>query len=215
MLILLSCAVGLLPYSFKRPDPPHFMPLTAVLLTSILVGAALWNSIQTRLTLAIALCITLLPMTWAVLIQSLMQGLPVKPGRLTTEISRVTQECSGLIPKDARSLFVGKGSYQEYQINWPILYLANPQLRPATAFISEEPGVQNTCYFGTRISNDLAHAPRPTAVILDGVPWHDDTSEVFKLPDCGKIEAELTTLRVSPVGFCSVRWRRYEVAVIR
>ncbi len=213
--VLVVPPLTLLPYSFNRADQMHFLPVTAVLLIVLLAGAAIWHSNAARTVLSIALILVLWPMTPLLRAQANLQGLPVNRGIYASELEHLTSGCSSLIPSDARSLFVGEESYQRYLTNVPILYVANPDLRPATPFISDEPGVQNTCSYGKRIAEDLGHSPRPTAVALDFSANSTEPNLSTKMHTCGKIETELSSQNIKPIGTCVMIGHVFQVAVIR
>jgi hypothetical protein len=213
--VLLLGPLTLLPYSLNRADRVHFLPVTAMVMISLLLGAALWNSRRARILLCVGLTLVSWPLVERVNEQASLQGLPLHRGIYADELTRLTAGCTALIPADTKSLFVGEASYQRYLMNMPILYLANPNVRPATSFISDEPGVQNTCLYGGRVSEDIHRAPRPTAVALDYSGWEMEPNLSAHMRSCGRIEAELSSRSVETIGACVMVGRVFRVGVIR
>lgn len=213
--VLLSGPVGLLPYGLHRADGIHFLPVSASLVSSLLGAWSIWESVSTRRLLTAALCLALLPNLNAAIAQAVTQRLVPMSGMVQADVQNLTRECSALIPADARSMFVGNKSYQHYLMNLPIFYLANSRLRPATSLISEEPGIQNSCSYGSRIADDLAHAPRPLAILIDQTPWSNEANLSLNMQDCGKIQEQISKLSAIPVGYCSIGIRSLKLEIVR
>ena len=212
---LLAGPLALLPYSVNRADPVHFLPLTAMLLVSLLAAAAMYGSATSRWLITATLGIVLAPSAGLLAKQAVLQQVPINGGVFTADLKRLTTECSSLIPTDSQSLFVGQKSYKGYVTNIPLLYVAKPDLRPATRFISDEPGVQNTCRYGSRVASELQRAPRPMAVVLDESPWSLEPNLSAKMASCGRIESELASELPAPLGTCTIGARSFEIGVIR
>ena len=83
--------------------------------------------------------------------------------------------------------------------------MIRPDLRPATPFISDEPGVQNSCTLGSRIATDLIRAPRPLILVLDTQPYSPEPNLTRTMTSCGKIEAAIAAMPAVVLGTCQVR----------
>jgi hypothetical protein len=210
---LLAPCVALLPYSFGRADFLHFLPLTVILFASCLAAFTLWPSRVVRWPLLIALVIAAVPLTYgtAKFVVS-TRGVPQGDIHLK-KIHQLTARCTDLFPSDARSLFVGQSSYKRFIVNFPIVYLMRSDLRPATPFISDEPGIQNSCAFGSRIAADLVHAPRPLVLVLDTKPWPPEKNLTRTMKSCGKIEGTIAAMPAIKLGTCRMADRSFQVMV--
>jgi hypothetical protein len=200
--LLVPC-VALLPYAFGRADESHLLPLNLLVIVTSMVAFTFWPYRAGRWLLLTAMVMNVEP--------SLHTGIPavsagsVRQADLYLErVHRLTASCTDLIPSDARSLYVGQASYERFLVNLPVLYLMRPNLRPATPFISDEPGVQNTCEFGSRIAGDLQRAPRPLVLALDAKLWRTEANLTGTMKSCGKIEAAIASMPTKVLGTCQV-----------
>lgn len=202
-LVLIAPCVALMPYAFGRADEVHLLPLTTLVIVTSLTAIAILPSRAARWLLLTAIVINVDP--------SLHTGIPtisagsVERADLHLErLHKLTAECTGMFPRDARSLYVGQASYERFLMNTPVLYLMRPDLRPATPFISDEPGLQNSCIFGSRIAEDLARVPRPLVLVLDTDPGQMESNLTSTMTSCGKIEAAIASMHAMELGTCQV-----------
>jgi glycosyltransferase involved in cell wall biosynthesis len=212
--LLVPC-VALLPYTFTRANFFHFLPLSVLLIVTCLTAFTLWRSPAARWALLIALGITATPTLSIALHYVVSTGVVPQADIHLQKTRELTAGCTDLFPTDARSLFVGQVSYERFLANLPVLYLSRPDLRPATPFISDEPGVQNSCALGSRIAADLTRARRPLVVVLDTKPWNPEDNLTRVMTSCGKIEAAIATLPAVELGTCRVHDRIFRVTVVR
>ena len=134
------------------------------------------------------------------------------------ETRKLTAPCTDLFPPDARSLFLGQVSYDEPFLGaYPVLYLMRPDLRPATPFISDELGVQNSCALGSRIAADLIRTRRPLVVVLNTKTFSDPINNPTRnVTSCGKIEAIMASMPAITLGTCRLADHLiYRVMVVR
>jgi hypothetical protein len=76
--------------------------------------------------------------------------------------------CADLkIERKLKSIFVGNVTYDSFVLNFPLLYLNYLYLKPATKYISDEPGLQNTCSIQNEIISDINEAPKPTIFFIN------------------------------------------------
>ena len=215
---LLAPCVALLPYTFTRADFFHFIPLTILLMVMIPAAFALWPLRSSVVPLVIALFITSVPCLDLGLKSVLAYGMPREDLHMA-KTRADTIGCTHLFPPNARSLFVGQVSYARYLFNFPVVYLMRPDLRPATPFISDEPGIQNSCRFGAVIASDLVRAPRPLVLVLDSEPWSPEANLTRTMTSCGKIEGAVASMAPVFLGACQMSTgsseRDFHVMVVR
>jgi hypothetical protein len=202
--VLLIGPLSVLPYVLGRSDAYHFFPLTVLTFGATSVGILLWPCCISRVGCTIALALLLLPLQQELkpyIRQSLHAPLC---GRLQQKLVQSTADCINLIPSGTRSLFVGQASYDRYILNLPILYLARPDLRPATPFISDEPGIQNDCRYGAQIARSLVIAPKPMVAFLSTDPMGPEPNRTRTMRSCGSIERFLASSPNESLGTCRV-----------
>jgi len=100
---------------------------------------------------------------------------------------KITNTCSNIFFEEKpKSIFVGNSQYDNFYVNFPLIYLNYLHLKPATKYIAEDPGIQNSCLFGNEIINDINLAPKPTIFLLN-----ESLLNVYNnrpLSNCRKIE---------------------------
>jgi hypothetical protein len=200
---LLAPCVALIPYAFGRADEVHLLPLNVLVILTSVVALALWPNRTGRWLLLIAIVLNVEP--------SLRTGIPAVTANSAKQadihlkrVHRLTASCTSLFPSDARSLYVGQASYDRFILNSPILYLMRPDLRPASPFISDEPGIQNSCEFGSRIAAELIRAPRPLVLALDTKLWPAEPNLTGSMANCGEIEAAIARMPATVAGTCRI-----------
>ena len=201
LFVLSSAPISLLPYAFGRADYNHFLPLMLMLAGALGIAAIIWKETVSR-----TLCVLgLLVVAWPLLrpVKNIPLLLAERP--VCTKFERVlaqsTDDCISLIPSGTRSLFVGQQSYDRFLVNFPILYLVRPDLRPATRFISDEPGLQTRCDRGEEIAADLARTPRPLILFLD-LHQSDEPNLTRNMQSCGRIERTIQSFPTVDLGTC-------------
>lgn len=212
---LLAPCVALLPYTFSSDDLPHFLPLSVLVIVTSLTALTLWPPMAPRWLLLIALGIAAEP-TLSIALHKVVLSGGVPPADIHLQKTReLTAGCTDLFPLDARSLFLGQTSYNGLPGNYPVLYLMRPDLRPATPFISDNVGVQNSCALGSHIASDLVLAPRPLVLVIDTKPWGTENILAPERTSCGKIEAVMAAMPAVALGTCRLAGRMYRVMVVR
>jgi hypothetical protein len=200
---LLAPCIALLPYAFGRADETHLLPLTMLVIVTGMAAFALWPNRSARCLFLIAMAINAEPSLHTAISKVSTGGV----GRTDLHLERIhklSAGCTDLFPQDARSIYVGQATYHRFIENSPVFYLLRSDLRPATPFISDEPGVQNSCAFGSRIANDLMRAPRPLVLVLDAEIWEAESNMTRTMTNCGKIEAAIASLHAKQIGACKV-----------
>ncbi len=214
-LALFALPLAMLPYALGRCDATHYKPFyVSVLGMLVLLGAPPrfafpWFRF---------FCVLLLP--GLSLIRPLKPIFPVNPQPLPftqhvlSDCHKITQT-SNVVPQ---SIFVGRLSYQHYLVNTALLYLTYPQLKPATAFISDEPGIQNSCEYGDQIVKQLRQAPRPLLAFLEMGDQPSEPNLTRSMTSCKKIESFLESTESLLLGECSlvdIPSNRFQVRIYR
>ena len=211
-ILVLPC-VALLPYAVTRADAFHFVALVPPVVTAALVGRTMWQSRPAKLLLALAIAIIIVPSAFRTL-HYVVRTRAVPPTNFSLQRERAaTAACNALVPANAKSLFVGQVRYDLYSTNLPIFYLLQPKLDPASPFIDDEPGLQNTCDMGARIGENIKGAKRPVVLILDTQPANVEPNAMRTMKSCGKIEAAIASLKPVTVGTCALGDRTLKVQV--
>lgn len=218
---LLAPCIALLPYAFGRADDYHMLSLTMLVVATSMAAFALWPYRVSRWLLLLVLVLNAKSPLHQTLRMVSTGSMPRADLRLE-QLHKRTSGCTGFFPSDARSLFVGQASYSQFIKNSPVFYLLHPDLRPATPFISDEPGVQNSCTLGSRIAADLMLAPRPLVIVLDTEPSGPEPNLTRTMESCGKIEAAIAAMPAVMLGTCQVAddyssdvRRTFQVMVVR
>tara|TARA_B110001469_G_scaffold126651_1_gene144898 strand:- start:2881 stop:4332 length:1452 start_codon:yes stop_codon:yes gene_type:complete len=130
---------------------------------------------------------------------------------LLTNKSHIKNTCNSFnnIKNAYKSIFVGNSQYDNFNINYPYLYLQNLNLKPATKFISDEPGIQNDCARAEEIIRDIDAAPKPTIFYLNKTILKDKNN-TNQYQNCGLLEKYFST-KTKVIGYCEVNQSEIEV----
>jgi hypothetical protein len=204
-LLLLAFPLAFLPYASGRADAPHAFPF-AYEVGIILVAATVLNYLDLRKFLLLGVAL-LLPLSQEIFNPYLDHLFPTKVNQLQVSIDSSINDCKTKSAKlQYRSIFVGRLSYNKYEINSANLYLINTNVPPATTFIFEDPGLQDSCYYGQIIATQLKMAPKP---ILSFLELGDQPSVPQKANSCLKIEGFLQKNAFKFVGTCHANGQKY------
>ena len=200
-LWLLALPLAVLPYSLGRADSYHFGPILAMVGVALLLCSAVAGGGWERGGLLVLLVV--FPLFPLKLWQRPMARVRLAEcGGQVRQIDALIADCRGKLPAGARSIFVGRNSYARYIYNEVVLYWTNLALVPATPFISDEPGIQNSCEFGERIAADLEAAPKPMVVLLQASVQEPEPNATRTMTSCGRIEEFLEKTPFRPLGGC-------------
>lgn len=120
--------------------------------------------------------------------------------------------CADLkIERKPKSIFVGNVTYDSFVLNFPLLYLNYLYLKPATKYISDEPGLQNTCSIQNEIISDINKAPKPTIFFINKT-FITDKNNKNVYSNCGKIE-EFLDAHTKIIGQCNVSEYNLDVRI--
>ncbi len=206
-IALLLMPVGILPYAIGRADSIHAFPL----LTSTFFSVLIFAIIEKR---AMPLLLTM------VLYFALHQNLFVYNPFRFLEQSPTYIDAVDYTLRDCRqatqnlrytSLFVGRTNYSEYVYSHVMLYLMNPKVKPATKYISDEPGLQNTCEDGEVVAQELTVAKKPMLSLLEFKPQQTEANLSSSMVSCGYIEKWLTSTKYKRIGTCTHFGNEFEI----
>ncbi len=210
-LLLLAAPVAMLPYAFGRSDAAHFIPLASMIAGTLIIACIIWNNLKVRLALLTMLVVLFVPLSdQLVYLYSLIYNMeqnelsPFQNGRFQKNLESSTGDCAKLIPNGTHSIFVGHTSYAHFIVSPMILYLARLDLQPATPYIAEDPGIQNTCEYGSNIADDLRRAPRPMIAFLSMSQQWREPNATETMTSCNQIEKFLSETPSSTLGYCMV-----------
>ncbi|NTU46252.1 hypothetical protein HGA88_01360 [Candidatus Roizmanbacteria bacterium] len=207
LCFLLLFPLTTLPYSMGRADFPHALPLLFSLFLAVILYSSEYKKLYPVLVLfALYICFQF-PVT------NLVNSVPDTP--YYGALNEVNKNCNAVALANAyQSLFVGRTDYSNYNINHAMLYLINPAIKPATRYISDEPGLQNNCEDGNVIASDLHHAKKPMLAYLEYEREnYKEPNKSSSMKSCKKIENWLQTNLYTVAGYCTQAGKKYEVRV--
>jgi hypothetical protein len=196
-LFLLLCTWSLIPYASVVAHPDHALPLFLTL--TLAVGYTACNG---RFAILRTTILTYL------ILQCIFQPhrFSLANPLYTSYTQRVKQSlanCSLTVSNlSYKSMFVGRETYDWYLYSHAMLYLISPNTPPATRYISDEPGLQNTCKDGARLAQDLTQSYKPILTFIDQSPRSHPFAE-FTHKNCKKVEEWLQQRPYSPIGACT------------
>lgn len=197
---LITIPLIYLPYALGRSGNNHFIPLWFGLTLSYLVFHSIYIKKQIFLIVVI---FSLIP--FFTLYKNSISTFKPEVSRLETNINKTIDDCkSKSISLEASSLFVGRLSYDSFSYNSynnVMLYLTRSSIKPATQYISDEPGLQSSCIYGKIIAGELESSNKPMLAFLQiKSEIAEDTPTLNN--SCGHIESYLNSGKHSLVGFC-------------
>jgi hypothetical protein len=134
------------------------------------------------------------------------------PDNAGLSINNNINECKILTSNiNLRSIFVGRKNYDRFSYNNAMLYFTYPNIKPATSFISDEPGLQNSCKYGKIIAHQLNKAEKPMLVFIDANNQPAENDLMESMNSCNKIEEYLNSSQYLSKGYCSANKNTYEI----
>ncbi len=199
-------------YALGRSDWPHFVPLWFYL-------GIIWIFLNLKYEyfnnkVLFSILILFLPLgSWY--IKSSLILIP-RYNFVQFQLNNQIQNCSKYV-KDisAKTIFVGRLSYGQFLWNNANLYLARIDLKPATSFITEEPGIHNSCKYGERIYNELIYAEKPMVAFLNKTPQSGENESTRNMSSCGWIEKYLNENDYDMLGDCISADSQFEVRLYK
>ncbi len=211
MAVVFGMPVAIMPYAFGRADGAHLLSLTFMIGAAGIISLALWSRLATTATAILCGGILLVPLLASADYHARKVGLRPDWQRGDQLARQWTSGCTDLFPPSAKSLFVGHESYDSFGDNAVILYQLRIDLRPATTFISEEPGQQNTCEIGETVARQLESAQKPMVAVLNTTPAPREPNASLTMQSCGMIESALQRLPHRDLGMCSMAKRTFRI----
>ncbi len=195
--------LSLIPPTFGRSDVGHFIPFY---FSSFFLIYSLPSSTEKYFNKnSDVILVSLKSLTIAILFCFLYYEFSAP--RLKDTCSRFHFE------SNAKSIFVGNAQYDNFFVNFPFLYLNYIHLKPATKFITDEPGLQNTCLIQDQIIEDINLAPKPTIFFINTSLILDKYNRnTYK--SCRKIE-EYIAVNSELIGQCRLSDYNLDVRVSR
>jgi hypothetical protein len=198
------------PYAVGRADPVHAIPLLLAVSYVTLILIQRYRMPLQRIGYVLIL-LSLFPFLRYLTPSSFLPQI----GLVEKDFLQEHLDCRVAIQDiKAKSLFIGRTQYDRYIYNNASLYMLRPDLIPATRFISDEPGLQNSCHFGEQILVELQQSSKPMLALLDISAAPNEASERNKsatMKSCGQIEYFLSTQPSIYQGFCISYGVLYEI----
>lgn len=204
VFVILSPLIFLL-YATGRADWPHALPMF------FMVGVVyLCSQIKQNIViLSIGVFIAMYG------IRLLIPNISEHVGAANNMQSHI-QECGEVVKNiPAQSFFVGREQYNKYIYNTAALYLTRQDLKPASPYISDEPGLQNSCTYGERIRQDLLAAKKPLLVFIELGEQPAEPNATRTMRSCGAIEGYIRVAPHDSLGFCKSYGQTFDIRVYR
>lgn len=199
LFISLSSTIIFIIYALGRSDWPHFTPLWFYLgiVTLILnLKLKIFGNIM-----YILLILSFFPLSgWY--IKATKAYLP-RYNHAQNILNQNLKDCKNLVNNTyAKSIFVGRTQYNKFLWNNEALYLIRTDIPPATSFITEEPGVHNSCSYGEDIKIELLDSAKPMLAILNKNEQDGENKLTKNMTSCGHIESFLNENNYEILGNC-------------
>lgn len=206
VIISIILLISILPYTFSRISFSHIVPLWYLLIISYLLVPLKLNKLS-----YFAIIISFIP--FITFYKNNYKSLIPKLNNTENIYNENSKECAIFKYTDAKSVFIGRTSYDLYDYSNAYLYYLYRNLKPATAYISDEPGLQDSCIYGSVIKNELLSSVKPMLSFLSTNPQIGFPNK--KLSSCGKIEEFLKNNSFEILGNCSSYGFEYEVRLYK
>jgi hypothetical protein len=194
-----------LPYAMGRADWPHALPLL-----SLVVLVFIYAQFQNKLMQA---SIGFVLLVYIVKLLSPNIGEHVSALQV---VDQHIQACQSIVKNtQANSIFVGRDHYDHYIYNTAALYLTRPDLQPATPYISDEPGLQNSCIYGERIRQQLLGASKPMFAFIELGDQPAEPNATQYMRSCGSIERAVQEMPHILIGSCEAYDQVFDVRLYR
>lgn len=194
----------LLPYATGRADWPHAIPLF-----SVIVLVFIFASIHMRSWMKYGITCLILIFLTKLLLPNTAEHVSA-----FQVVQKNIRECASLVQTfPAKTIFIGRNQYTQFSYNTAALYLTRKDLRPATAYVSDEPGLQNSCVYGSRIVEQLKTASKPMVSFIEVGVQPKEPNASANMKSCNKIEEYLRVAPHKNIGECSSYGQQFEARV--
>lgn len=208
-LIFVGAPLITLPYALGRSDPNHFIPLWYVLLGMTVVYGGLF---KLNYRLLSVLFISFIP--FFTIYRNNIDSLIPRFNNAQTSLEETISDCKSLSEgQNTSTVFVGRIDYGHFIYSNVALYLTHANLKPATAFISDEPGLQNSCKYGKLIANQLEKSDKPMLAFLETTDQPKEKNLSSSMKSCRFIEDYLEKTPYRKIGNCKSEKVKFEVRI--
>ena len=204
-LLAVILPLSVLPNSLGRIDIPHALPLITAL-TLVYSYYALKNEIFFKIGLF--LMILYIFHTFQLFILPNQKS----HGPYDSQIQQCKYKVKNL---KYNSLFVGRNSYSHFVISYSNLYLVDPSKKPASSYISDEPGLQNTCEDGKIISQELTSSQKPILAFIETSKQKKEPNLSSSMKSCEFIENWLKSHEFEKLDECRVENAEFEIRLYK
>lgn len=195
--------LSLIPPTFSRSDLSHFIPFY---FSSFFLLFSLPYFIDEYLTKHFDKLVLLIKSLSIILVTCFLIVEMKAPLLVNT--------CANLnFENKPKSIFVGNAQYDSFFINFPLLYLNYFYLKPATKYISDEPGLQNECSIQDEIISDISKAPKPTIFFINKTLLIDKNNK-NTYTNCKKTEEYIAT-NTKIIGQCNLSEYNLDIRLSR
>ncbi len=203
-----------LPYALGRADWTHAVPFFCSVI--LLLGYAVRSTKKILKQRVLLLCMVLLLPSFFRLAVVPLKDILIHHQDASTELQSQLANCN-LLTKNlpAQTIFVGRESYNRFIYSAAALYFLRPKLLPATRYISDEPGIQNSCEYGQLIYRDLFDAKKPMIALLEQGEQLAEQNRTATMQNCGKLEKFLQEQPHEKIGECTAYTRLFSIEVYK
>lgn len=214
LYVLLLLPLFVVPYVYARADLVHIRYFLFFLGISIILLLSLFPYAKKVLLFLLFIIFV----STSENLVPIYPSLPRHPSRVATDLEQNLKDCKDLaaqVKGEYRSLYVGSLSYASSVLNVASLYLVDPTIKPATAFISYEPGVQTSSEYGSQIIQQLQDARKPMLAFLEVHDQIPENNATATLKSSGVIEAYQRSQKSKLIGTCRAYGSRFIVRLYR
>ena len=204
--IPLLLTIFLLPYFFGRISFHHSIPIWYLIIIFLLIYTDKIN----KYVLFISL-VSFIP--FITYYKNNLKYFNFLPDNIQNIYDINSYDCSRFSEISADSIFVGRLSYNNFDYSNAYIYYLYKYLKPATPYISDEPGIQDSCKYGEIIKNQLIKSEKPMLAFIATNP--QTGFQNIKLKSCGKIEKYLGNNKYQMLGKCQSYNFDYEVRLYK
>lgn len=210
-LLLLMMPVAIIPYAMGRADSIHAFPLLITTFFSLIL-----LSITEKRAISLLVVFVVYFVVNYNLFNYKISNIFQKTNTYVDVVDQSLKDCR-LATRNLKynSLFVGRTDYSQYIYSHVMMYLLNPTVKPATKYISDEPGLQNNCEDGELIANDLTKAEKPMLSFLETQPQPTEKNMSEYMVSCGYIEKWLVSNKSKKVGTCTHFGKEFEIRLYK
>ena len=212
ILSLMLIPLAMFPYAFGRADWEHSLPLLYIITVVIIIAVSIG---VVRKEYIIVVILLSFPIHNLFSLDTNRIVIPSSKNQIQSSIIEHNADCMEKIKviNNYKSIFVGRVSYKRFRTNSANLYLINPDIPPATAFISDEPGLQNSCYYGKKIVEQLKRANKPMLVFLETGEQPSEPNATSQMTSCMQIENYLKDEPFQQFGACTTNGTEFLIRV--